>query len=101
MRCTKIQKRDLHKGDAVLVKSYGQRGELLEKRGNHKWEVQLGILRMEIDENDLEKISKQQLANAEKEREPKRRPVRTVQTRHTSARLDLRGHRYEQAMSEW
>ena len=94
------QKRDLHKGDAVLVKSYGQRGELLEKRGNHKWEVQLGILRMEIDENDLEKISKQQLANAEKEREPKRRPVRTVQTRHTSARLDLRGHRYEQAMSE-
>ncbi|MCG4840784.1 Smr/MutS family protein, partial [[Ruminococcus] torques] len=55
---------------------------------------------MEIDENDLEKISKQQLANAEKEREPKRRPVRTVQTRHTSAHLDLRGHRYEQAMSE-
>ncbi|MCQ5204019.1 MutS2/Smr-associated SH3 domain-containing protein, partial [Mordavella massiliensis] len=51
-----------------LVKSYGQRGELLEKRGNHKWEVQLGILRMEIDENDLEKISKQQLANAEKKR---------------------------------
>ena len=26
--------------------------------------------------------------------------VRTTQTRQTSARLDLRGHRYEQAMSE-
>lgn len=94
------RKHDLHKGDAVLVKSYGQQGELLSKRGNHKWEVQLGILRMEIDERDLEKISKQQLAQAERERAPKRRTVRTVQTRQTSARLDLRGHRYEQAMGE-
>lgn len=93
------QKHDLHVGDAVLVKSYGQQGTLLSKR-KHKWEVQLGILRMEIDEQDLEKISKQQLEKAERQREPKKRPVRTIQTRQTSARLDLRGHRYEQAMGE-
>lgn len=91
-------KQDLHKGDAVMVKSYGQYGELLDKRGNHKWEVQIGILKMEIDERDLEKVDKKSLP---KEKETRRSSaVHTTQTRHTSARLDLRGHRYEQAMSE-
>ncbi|WP_076461227.1 endonuclease MutS2 [Limosilactobacillus caccae] len=94
------QKHDLHKGDAVLVKSYGQYGELLSKRGNHKWEVQIGILKMAIDERDLEKVAKKDLP---REKDAQRRPraaVHTTQTRKTSARLDLRGHRYEQAMSE-
>lgn len=91
-------KHDLHKGDAVMVKSYGQYGELLDKRGNHKWEVQIGILKMEIDERDLEKVDKKSLP---KEKETRRSgAVHTTQTRHTSARLDLRGHRYEQAMGE-
>lgn len=91
-------KHDLHKGDAVMVKSYGQYGELLDKRGNHKWEVQIGILKMEIDERDLEKVDKKSLP---KEKETRRSSaVHTTQTRHTSTRLDLRGHRYEQAMSE-
>lgn len=91
-------KHDLHKGDAVMVKSYGQYGELLDKRGNHKWEVQIGILKMEIDERDLEKVDKKSLP---KEKTTRRTSaVHTTQTRHTSARLDLRGHRYEQAMSE-
>lgn len=91
-------KHDLHKGDAVMVKSYGQYGELLDKRRNHKWEVQIGILKMEIDERDLEKVDKKSLP---KEKTTRRSSaVHTTQTRHTSARLDLRGHRYEQAMSE-
>lgn len=91
-------KHDLHVGDAVLVKSYGQYGELLDKRGNHKWEVQIGILKMEVDEQDLEKVAKKSLP---KEKTPRHSSaVHTTQTRHTSARLDLRGHRYEQAMSE-
>lgn len=94
------EKHDLHVGDAVLVKSYGQQGELLSKRGKHKWEVQIGILRMEIDENDLEKISHKQLRKEERAKEKVSSGVRTTQTRQTSARLDLRGHRYEQAMSE-
>lgn len=94
------EKHDLHVGDAVLVKPYGQQGELLSKRGKHKWEVQIGILRMEIDENDLEKISHKQLRKEERAKEKVSSGVRTTQTRQTSARLDLRGHRYEQAMSE-
>lgn len=98
------QKHDFHVGDPVLVKSYGQQGELLSQRGHHKWEVQIGILRMEIDENDLEKISKSAIRQSQAEKEQKERrhtgAVHTIQTRRTSARLDLRGHRYEQAMSE-
>ena len=94
------EKHDLHVGDAVLVKSYGQQGELLSKRSKHKWEVQIGILRMEINENDLEKISHKQLRKEERAKEKVSSGVRTTQTRQTSARLDLRGHRYEQAMSE-
>lgn len=90
---------DLHPGDAVLVKSYGQYGELMSKRGNHKWEVQIGILKMEIDERDLEKVAKKDLPK-EKTTQRARSAVHTTQTRKTSARLDLRGHRYEQAMSE-
>lgn len=93
------EKHDLHKGDAVLVKSYGQHGELLSRRGNHKWEVQIGILKMEIDERDLEKVSKRDLPK-EKQQRTGHRAAKTTQTRKTSARLDLRGHRYEEAMGE-
>lgn len=94
------QKHDLHQGDAVLVKSYGQYGELLSKRGNHKWEVQIGILKMAIDERDLEKVAKKDLPQERSTAKRPRAAVHTTQTRQTSARLDLRGHRYEQAMSE-
>lgn len=94
------QKHNLHQGDAVLVKSYGQYGELLSKRGNHKWEVQIGILKMAIDERDLEKVAKKDLPQEQNATKRPKAAVHTTQTRQTSARLDLRGHRYEQAMSE-
>ncbi|HJF54540.1 MAG TPA: endonuclease MutS2 [Limosilactobacillus coleohominis] len=93
------QKHNLKLGDAVKVKSYGQVGTLIAKRGKHQWEVQLGILKMAIDERDLEKVSSKALAQAEKEQVVKPKRVRTVQTRRTSARLDLRGQRYEPAMA--
>lgn len=92
-------KHDLHKGDSALVKSYGQYGELLNRRGSHKWEVQIGILKMGIDERDLEKVAKKNLPK-DKTTRPRKPAVRTTQTRRTSARLDLRGHRYEEAMGE-
>lgn len=92
-------KHHLKVGDAVKVKSYGQEGTLLAKRGKHKWEVQLGILKMEIDSDDLEKISAKELAQSQKQRPQKSTRARTIQTRHTSARLDLRGQRYAPAMA--
>lgn len=93
------QKHNLQVGDAVKVKSYGQIGTILSKRGKHKWEVQLGILKMEIDDRDLEKVSKKELTKADHQKEVRPKRVRTVQTRRTSARLDLRGQRYEPAMA--
>ena len=68
--------------------------------GTTSGKFRLEFLKMEIDENNLEKVAKKDLP---REKDAKRRPraaVRTTQTRKTSARLDLRGHRYEQAMSE-
>ncbi|TPR22800.1 endonuclease MutS2 [Apilactobacillus timberlakei] len=86
-------KHDFHKGDDVLVKSYGQRGVLMSKMGNHSWEVQLGILKMKIDDTDLEKVK------PEKENNFTTRVKRSGSS-GLSTTLDLRGHRYENAMHE-
>ncbi|WP_268913215.1 endonuclease MutS2 [Lentilactobacillus sp. SPB1-3] len=88
------KKHDFRKGDEVLVKSYGQRGTLIEKQRDGSWEVQLGILKMKIDPNDLEK------GQATPEEKSKYRP-RVSRTRSSgiSPTLDLRGERYEEAMS--
>ncbi|MFC6181118.1 endonuclease MutS2 [Lactiplantibacillus daowaiensis] len=87
-------KQDFHEGDDVLVKSYGQRGVLVQKMGNHAWEVQLGILKMKIDEADMERT--------QPEAEPKRAraTVQSANASHVSPNLDLRGVRYEDAMTQ-
>ncbi|USS86802.1 endonuclease MutS2 [Fructilactobacillus cliffordii] len=79
-------------GDDVLVKTYGQRGVLLKKVGNHDWEVELGILKMKVAESDLEKV---------KPEAPQRKAkasVRRTKSSGLSTTLDLRGVRYEEAM---
>ena len=50
------KQQEFHENDDVFVKTYGQRGVLTKRLGKHEWEVQLGILKMKIDEDDLEKI---------------------------------------------
>lgn len=93
------QRHNLKVGDTVKVKSYGQIGTIIAKTGKHQWEVQLGILKMKIDDQDLEKVSTKEASKAKKEKPVRPQRVRTVQTRRTSARLDLRGQRYVQAMA--
>lgn len=85
---------DFHEGDDVLVKSYGQRGVLVQQMGKHEWEVQLGILKMKINDADLERVKP--------EAEPKqaRAVVRSANASHVSPNLDLRGVRYEDAMTQ-
>lgn len=87
------KQQEFHENDDVLVKTYGQRGVLTKRLGKHEWEVQLGILKMKIDEDDLEKI---------KVEENNRRGAGTVLkssgSSHVSPQLDLRGQRYEEAM---
>lgn len=88
------KQRDFQPNDDVLVKSYGQRGVLLRRLSNHEWEVQIGILKMKLNENDLEKIK------ITEQNEPKTRTsVKRTASSGLSTTLDLRGQRYEEALT--
>ncbi|WP_125584153.1 endonuclease MutS2 [Levilactobacillus cerevisiae] len=88
-------KLDFHKGDSVLVKSYGQIGVLMQQLDDNHWEVQLGILKMKIANNDLEKAK-----DPAKSAKQPRASVKRSGSSGMSPTLDLRGHRYEEAMAE-
>ncbi|MFC6275661.1 endonuclease MutS2 [Levilactobacillus tangyuanensis] len=88
-------KLDFHKGDNVLVKSYGQVGVLMQQLDDQHWEVQLGILKMKIAVNDLERTK-----DPAKSKKQPRASVKRSGSSGMSPTLDLRGHRYEEAMQE-
>ncbi|MGX7350583.1 MutS2 protein [Enterococcus canis] len=92
LRKAKEQKK-LKAGDEVIVETYGQRGTLLKKVGND-WQVQLGILKMTVSEDDMTPVSPAP--------EPKQRvtAVRSTSASHVETQLDLRGKRYEEALKE-
>ena len=85
-------------GDEILVISYGQRGTLIKQLKDGRWEAQVGLIKMTLEEKEFN------LIKAEKEAaQPKKRQVNVVKRSNTSgprARLDLRGKRYEEAMQE-
>ena len=51
----------IHAGDEVKVLSYGQKGEVLELVGNEEAVVQMGIIKMKLPIEDLEKTKKKNL----------------------------------------
>ena len=84
-------------GDDILVTSYGQRGTLVKHLKDGRWEAQVGLIKMTLEEQEFN------LLKAEKEQQPKRKQVNVVKRSNTNgpkARLDLRGKRYEEAMEE-
>ena len=84
-------------GDDILVTSYGQRGTLVKQLKDGRWEAQVGLIKMTLEEHEFN------LLKAEKEQQPKRKQVNVVKRTNTKgprARLDLRGKRYEEAMEE-
>ncbi len=50
----KAAPRALQTGDEVKVLSYGQKGTLIDKVSDNEWIVQIGILKMKLDESGLE-----------------------------------------------
>ncbi|RID86404.1 endonuclease MutS2 [Peribacillus asahii] len=88
------QKRVWQPGDEVKVTSFGQKGYLIEKASSDEWHVQMGIMKMKVKEADLEFIK-----SAQKEKQTK--PLTTIKGKdyHVSLELDLRGERYENALS--
>lgn len=84
-------------GDDILVTSYGQRGTLVKQFKDGRWEAQVGLIKMTLEEQEFN------LLKAEKEQQPKRKQVNVVKRANTAgpkARLELRGKRYEEAMEE-
>ena len=84
-------------GDDILVTSYGQRGTLVKQLKDGRWEAQVGLIKMTLEEQEFN------LLKTEKEQQPKRKQVNVVKRTNTNgprARLDLRGKRYEEAMEE-
>ena len=79
-------------GDEVKVLSFDQKGHLVEKVSETEWIVQMGILKMKIDETDLERIK------AKPAQETK--PIVSIKGKdyHVGLELDLRGERYEDAL---
>lgn len=84
-------------GDEVITETYGQRGTLVEKKGNSEWVVQMGIMKMKLPESDL------RLIKEEPQQQKRQRQIATVKSSsssHVATQLDLRGKRYEEALAE-
>lgn len=79
-------------GDEVKVLSYGQKGILIEKVSDTEWIVQIGILKMKLEESDLQYVTP--------EKEKQTVVMTNVKNRngHVKLELDLRGERYEEAI---
>lgn len=78
-------------GDEVKVLTYGQKGEVLELIDNNEAVVQMGIIKMKLPLEDLEKTKK-----------TKEEPTRMIKRENRQSikmELDLRGYRYDEAMT--
>jgi DNA mismatch repair protein MutS2 len=89
----KSKKPTLMPGDEIKVLTFDQKGTLLEKVSGSEWQVQIGIMKMKVKEKDMEYIG------APKQVET--RPMAIVKGRDNDVKLelDLRGERYEAALS--
>ena len=91
-----VQKRkenqDFRSGDEVKVISFNQKGHLLDRIGKKEWQVQIGIMKMKVNEGDLEYISRPKPVET--------KPLATIKGKdyHVSLELDLRGERFEDAL---
>lgn len=90
------RRHDVSVGDTVKVLSYGQQGVITKKLADHEFEVQIGILKVKVTDRDIEKISTQ---SAPKKAERAVRSSRGLRSTRASSELDLRGQRYEEALT--
>ncbi|AAS08471.1 endonuclease MutS2 [Lactobacillus johnsonii] len=90
------RRHDVSVGDTVKVLSYGQQGVITKKLADHEFEVQIGILKVKVTDRDVEKISTQA---APKKAERAVRSSRDLRSTRASSELDLRGQRYEEALT--
>lgn len=84
-------------GDDIIVLNYGQRGTLTNQLKDGRWEAQVGLIKMTLEEKEFDLVQAQQEAPVKKKQV---NVVKRAVGKGPRARLDLRGKRYEEAMSE-
>lgn len=89
------RRHDISVGDTVKVLSYGQMGHVTKKLGEHEYEVQIGILKIKASDRDIEKTS----SAKPKKAEVAVRSSRGIRKQNAHSELDLRGQRYDEAMT--
>ena len=101
-KAKKAKSQNIEVGDTVLVREYGQQGTIKRKLKDGKFEVQMGILKMMLAEDEIEKQNIGATVKSEQKAAPKPRvnTSKAVNRAHASATLDLRGQRYDAAMHE-
>lgn len=82
-------------GDRVKVLSYGQTGTITKKLSEHEYEVQMGIIKVKASDRNIERIEKNESTK------PKHlvRATSAVRRSNAHSELDLRGQRYDEAMT--
>lgn len=100
-KAKKAKSQNIEAGDTVLVREYGQQGTVKRKLKDGKFEVQMGILKMVLTEDEIEKQNVAEVKSEQKAApKPRVNTSKAVNRANASATLDLRGQRYEAAMSE-
>ena len=89
------KKRATKVGDDIIVLSYGQRGTLTNQLKDGRWEAQVGLIKMTLEEKEFDLVQAQQEAPVKKKQV---NVVKRAGGKGPQARLDLRGKRYEEAM---
>ena len=82
-------------GDDIIVLNYGQRGTLTNQLKDGRWEAQVGLIKMTLEEKEFDLVQAQQEAPVKKKQV---NVVKRAGGKGPQARLDLRGKRYEEAM---
>ena len=79
-------------GDTVNVLTYGQKGEVIDIPNDEEVAVQMGIIKMKVKKEDVEKIKAS--------KQPQVKVHTTKNHDRVKNELDLRGARYEEAIQQ-
>ena len=62
-------------GDDIVVLSYGQRGTLTSQLNDGRWEAQVGLIKMTLEEKEFD------LVQAQQEKQVKKKQVKCCETK--------------------
>lgn len=96
----KVEEKDdvlLEVGDEIKHRTLQQIGEIVDKKDDNNFTIQIGMMKMNAKRKDIQFVKKSQ-----KEKQADVKPITRVMTSGASVKpeLDLRGERYEDAMAK-